>query len=57
LDNVYCYEITSLRSQKLLPVVNIALNLVNSENLAWQQRKAESLTLRARSEKGVDSPL
>jgi hypothetical protein len=30
---------------KLLPVVNIALNLVGGSNLAWQERKAESFTI------------
>jgi hypothetical protein len=29
---------------RLLPVVNIALNLVGSSKLAWQERKAESFT-------------
>jgi hypothetical protein len=28
-----------------LPVLNIALNLVNSKELAWQERKAESFTV------------
>src|SRR5437899_9725709 len=30
---------------KLLPVINIALNLVGGSNLAWQERKAESFTV------------
>ena len=30
---------------KLLPVVNIALNLVSGSKLAWQERKAESFTV------------
>ncbi len=30
---------------KLMPVVNMALNLVSGENLAWQERKAESFTV------------
>ncbi len=30
---------------RLFHVVNIALNLVESDNLAWQQRKAESFTV------------
>lgn len=29
---------------KLLHIVNIALNLVKNEKLAWQERKAESFT-------------
>jgi hypothetical protein len=32
-------------SQKLLHVVNITLNLINGDNLAWQERKAESFTV------------
>jgi hypothetical protein len=31
--------------RKLLPVVNIALNLVSGSKLAWQERKAESFTV------------
>src|SRR5581483_8638143 len=34
-----------LAGQKPLHVVNIALNLVSGDNLAWQQRKAESFTV------------
>jgi hypothetical protein len=30
---------------KLMPVVNIALNLVHGSNLAWQERKAASFTV------------
>jgi hypothetical protein len=30
---------------KLMPVVNIALNLVSGEKLAWQERKAQSFTV------------
>ena len=33
------------RSNKLLHVVNITLNLVHGSKLAWQQRKAESFTV------------
>ena len=33
-----------LRGNRPWPVVNIALNLVRGEDLAWQQRKAESFT-------------
>jgi hypothetical protein len=36
--------ISDLRPQKPLHVVNIALNLVGGDNLAWQERKAESFT-------------
>ncbi len=31
-------------SGKLLPIVNVALNLVGGSNLAWQERKAASFT-------------
>lgn len=31
--------------RKLLPVVNVALNLVHGEKLAWQERKAASFTV------------
>lgn len=30
---------------KLLPIINIALNLVGGKNLAWQERKAASFTI------------
>ncbi|HKP10819.1 MAG TPA: hypothetical protein VJZ91_01870, partial [Blastocatellia bacterium] len=30
---------------KLLPVINMALNLVSGDNLAWQERKAQSFTV------------
>jgi hypothetical protein len=30
---------------KLMPVVNIALNLVSGEKLGWQERKAQSFTV------------
>jgi hypothetical protein len=36
---------TALRGQRPLHVVNLALNLVATKNLAWQQRKAESMTV------------
>ncbi len=39
-DNVHMGEL----SYPPFHVVNMALNLVNGENLAWQQRKAESFT-------------
>ena len=44
LEQAYKGEIRSFRSYKPLHVVNMALNLVAGENLAWQQRKAESFT-------------
>jgi hypothetical protein len=44
LEQAYKGEIKSFRSYKPLHVVNMALNLVAGENLAWQQRKAESFT-------------
>jgi Patatin-like phospholipase len=34
----------ALRANRPLPVINMALNLVAGEDLAWQQRKAESFT-------------
>jgi hypothetical protein len=41
-DNLAMFEV---RRQKLVHVVNIALNLVKGARLAWQQRKAESYTV------------
>ena len=40
-DNIRLHQ---LRGQRPMLVVNMALNLVGGENLAWQQRKAESFT-------------
>ncbi|HJQ83781.1 MAG TPA: hypothetical protein VKA21_06890, partial [Candidatus Binatia bacterium] len=37
-------RLRDLRHVRPLPVVNMALNLVNGGNLAWQERKAESFT-------------
>lgn len=34
----------ALRENRPLPLINMALNLVAGEDLAWQQRKAESFT-------------
>ncbi len=56
LDNVYMAELAnydfntglydaSAPVQKPFHVVNIALNLVRSDKLAWQQRKAQSFTV------------
>jgi hypothetical protein len=40
-DNLRLYQ---LAGQRPLHVINMALNLVSGENLAWQQRKAETFT-------------
>jgi len=40
-DNLRLHE---LRSNRPLPVVNMALNLVAGKDLAWQERKAECFT-------------
>jgi hypothetical protein len=40
-DNV---PLSDLQRNRPFPVVNIALNLVRGQNLAWQERKAESFT-------------
>ncbi len=42
-DNLHMSEID--RSQRPFHVLNLTLNLVSSERLAWQQRKAESFTV------------
>ena len=39
------FELHKLSSKKPLHVINAALNLVGSEELAWQERKAESFTM------------
>ena len=48
-DNVAMHELLkgekTQRFEKPLHVVNIALNLVKGEDLAWQERKAESFTV------------
>lgn len=49
-DNIRMYKLwpeneAGKPRRKLLHVVNIALNLVGGEKLAWQQRKAESFTV------------
>lgn len=44
LQDTYPAEINDCRSHKPFHVVNMALNLVHGDNLAWQQRKAESFT-------------
>lgn len=36
---------TAAPPQRLLPIVNITLNLLRDEKLAWQQRKAESFSV------------
>src|SRR5262249_11405451 len=43
------YRVSELKAQKndrrvLYPVINVTLNLVGGENLAWQERKASSLS-------------
>ena len=43
-DNLRLYQ---LGEQRPLHVVNIALNLVSDDNLAWQHRKAETFTASA----------
>lgn len=45
-DNIRMRELwTKNFGKRLLPVVNIALNLVGGSKLAWQERKAESFTV------------
>lgn len=49
-DNIAMYQLwpnrnTDKTRRKLLHIVNMALNLVSGDNLAWQQRKAESFTV------------
>ena len=39
------FELHKLKSEKPLHVINAALNLVKGEELAWQERKAESFTM------------
>jgi Patatin-like phospholipase len=44
------YRVSELRAQKggqrvLYPVINVTLNLVGGENLAWQERKASSFVI------------
>ena len=36
---------TPAAEARLLPIINTTLNLVHGENLAWQQRKAESFSM------------
>ena len=48
-DNIPVYKLREAQGthcfEKPLHVVNMALNLVKGENLAWQERKAESFTV------------
>jgi Patatin-like phospholipase len=47
-DNLNLHELARDADRKPvrpLPVINVALNLVSSTNLAWQQRKAESFSM------------
>src|SRR5436853_4179110 len=50
-DNMDMYKLWPAnpdpKSNSLLHVVNMALNLVSGDNLAWQDRKAESFTVTA----------
>ena len=44
------YRVSELKAQKndrrvLYPVINVTLNLVGGENLAWQERKASSFII------------
>jgi hypothetical protein len=41
------HRVSEIRAQKngrrvLYPVINVTLNLIGSENLAWQERKARA---------------
>jgi hypothetical protein len=45
LEDAYPGEIKQRQPPRLLHVVNIALNLVRGERLAWQERKAETFTV------------
>jgi hypothetical protein len=49
-DNIRMHELwpnnrSDKKRRKLLHIINMALNLVSGDNLAWQQRKAESFTV------------
>lgn len=45
-DNFQLKELASVTPfRKPFHVINVALNLVHGDNLAWQQRKAQSMTL------------
>jgi hypothetical protein len=52
-DNLFMKD---LAEQKPLHVINMALNLVGGDELAWQERKAESYTASA-YHVGVETPL
>jgi hypothetical protein len=45
LDSEFADALYPLSSPRPMHVVNVALNLVSGENLAWQERKAESFTM------------
>ena len=45
LEDAYRNEINPRKPPRLMHVVNIALNLVRGERLAWQERKAETFTV------------
>ena len=45
LEDAYPHEIKQRNPPRLLHVVNIALNIVRGEKLAWQERRAETFTM------------
>ena len=44
MHSMWPYNAAGKKRTKLFHVINMALNLVGGENLAWQERKAESFT-------------
>ena len=45
-DNVRMYKLRpATGSQKLLPIINVTLNVLRDGKLAWQERKAESFSI------------
>lgn len=46
-DNLAMHELRPDKSRRPLHLINLALNLVRGENLAWQERKAETFTISA----------
>lgn len=44
-QSVAAREIATSKPQRLLPIVNITLNLLRDAKLAWQERKAESFSV------------
>ena len=45
LDDAYRNEIKPRKPPRLMHVVNMALNIVRGERLAWQERRAETFTV------------